>query len=271
MSDRNRVTEPPAYPDRGVPNGAGWRRAAPLIVLVAAAILVLAMGWHRALTLETLVRHRAELMAFVNEHVLGAIAAFVALYVAVVSLSLPGATILTVAGGILFGTAIGGVAAMVGATLGAAVIFLVARSAFGETLVRRAGPRLQKLAEGFRRNAVSYMLFLRLVPVFPFFLVNLAGAAFRVPLPTFVATTAIGIVPATFAFALTGRGLDSALAAQAEAFRACEAAGRSDCEIGFDLYAALTPQLLLAMFALGCLALVPVFVSRFQAPPDRSR
>src|SRR5690606_3435559 len=121
-------------------------------------------------------RHREAIDAFVTEHRLLAVLAFVGIYVVTVALSLPGATFLTVTGGFLFGVALGASAAVVGATLGAIVIFLVARTALGEPLMRKAGPRAVRLAKGFRQDAFSYLLFLRLVPAFPFFLVNLVPA-----------------------------------------------------------------------------------------------
>ena len=121
-------------------------------------------------------RHRDALSAFVDAHYVAALAAFMALYITAVSLSIPGALFLTITGGFLFGVIVGGAAVVVAATIGAIVIFLVARSAFGEYVVRRAGPRLSKICDGFCADAFSYLLFLRLVPLFPFFLVNLAPA-----------------------------------------------------------------------------------------------
>jgi uncharacterized membrane protein YdjX (TVP38/TMEM64 family) len=231
------------------------RRFAPVVVVLLAMVLVFASGAHRHLSLETLVRH---------------LGAFVAIYIVVVSLSIPGALFLTITSGILFGTLIGGAASVVGATTGATVIFLVARSACGENLVRRAGPLACKLAAGFRADAFSYLLFLRFVPAFPFFLVNLVPAIAGVKLRTFVVATAIGIVPATFAFAFFGSGLDSVLAAQEGPYRACLAAGRSECPIHFDVSALVTPQLLAAFAALGALALIPVLVKRLRARHARS-
>jgi uncharacterized membrane protein YdjX (TVP38/TMEM64 family) len=154
---------------------------------------------------------------------------------------------------------------VVAATIGASIIFLIARSAFGEYVVRRAGPRLSKILDGFCADAFSYLLFLRLVPLFPFFLVNLAPALVGVRLGTFVAATALGVIPATFVFASVGAGLDSVINAQAAAYHACLAAGRTDCRVDFDPAAALTPQLIGALVALGLLALVPVVVKRFSA------
>jgi uncharacterized membrane protein YdjX (TVP38/TMEM64 family) len=189
------------------------RRFAPVAVVIVAMVAVFASGVHRHVSLETLVRHRMAIDAFMAHHMIAALGVFVAIYIMVVALSIPGALFLTITGGVLFGTLIGGAASVVGATVGATVIFLVARSACGETLIRRAGPLACKLAEGFRADAFSYLLFLRFVPAFPFFLVNLVPAVAGVKLRTFMAATAIGIVPATFAFAFFGSGLDSVLGA----------------------------------------------------------
>jgi len=238
-------------------------RVAPVVVIALAAFLVFAMGWHRQLSLETLVRHRAALDDFVNAHFALALAAFVAIYVTAVSLSIPGAVFLTIAGGLLFGVIVGGAAVVVAATIGATVIFLIARSAFSDYVVRRAGPRLSKIVDGFCADAFSYLLFLRLVPVFPFFLVNLAPALVGVRVPIFIAATAIGVIPATFVFASVGAGLDSVIHAQSSMYDACVAAGRVDCRLDFDPAAALTPQLIGALIALGLLALVPVVLRRF--------
>jgi uncharacterized membrane protein YdjX (TVP38/TMEM64 family) len=245
--------------------GLTLRRFAPLLVIVLLAGLIFAMGWHRELTLENLIKHRVALSAFVDAQFIAAIAGFVALYITVVALSLPGATFLTIAGGVLFGVMIGGLATLVGATIGATIIFLIAKSAVGEYLVRRAGPRLAKIAAGFRKDAFHYLLFLRLVPLFPFFLVNLAPAVVGVPLRTFLAATALGIVPATFAFAFVGAGLDSALGAQQAAYSRCLASGRADCRLSFDLGMLATPKLIAAFVALGVIALIPVAVKKWRA------
>jgi uncharacterized membrane protein YdjX (TVP38/TMEM64 family) len=173
--------------------------------------------------------------------------------------------VLTITGGVLFGVVIGGAAASVGATIGAICIFLIARSAVGEQLARRAGPLAERLAEEFRADAFSYLLFLRLVPLFPFWLVNLVPALCGVRLATFAAATAIGILPATFAFAFVGAGLDSVIAAQDAAYRACLAAAHPDCRLDFHLKEAITPQLIGALAALGVLALIPVAVKRLRA------
>ena len=202
-------------------------------------------------------------------HKVAALAAFVGLYVVAVALSIPGAVLLTVAGGFLFGVVIGGVSVVIGATIGATLVFLIARGAFGDILVRRAGLRLAKIGEGFRADAFNYLLFLRLVPLFPFWLVNLAPAVFGVGFGPFVTATALGIIPGTFAFAFVGRGLDSVIAAHGAAYDACIAAGRANCHIGFDLHAAITPELIVAFVALGIAALIPVILKRIRARRNR--
>src|SRR3954464_10440425 len=200
---------------------ARLRRFAPVVVIVLAMVAVFASGAHRHVSLETLVKHRMAIDAFITAHGVAAVAAYMAIYIAVVALSIPGSLFLTITGGILFGVAVGGVATVISATIGATIIFTVAKGACGESLVRRAGPLACKLVDGFKADAFSYLLFLRLVPAFPFFLVNLAPALVGVKLRTFMAATAIGIVPATFAFAFFGSGLDSVLAAQEGGYRAC--------------------------------------------------
>jgi uncharacterized membrane protein YdjX (TVP38/TMEM64 family) len=251
--------------------GVRLRRFAPLAVVIVAMAAVFASGAHRHVSLETLVRHRIAIEAFIDAHMIAAVAAFMALYVVAVALSIPGSIFLTIASGVLFGTIVGGAASAISATVGAAIIFLVAKSACGETLVRRAGPLASKLADGFRADAFSYLLFLRLVPAFPFFLVNLVPALAGVRLSTFVAATSIGVIPATFAFAFLGSGLDSVIAAQERIYRTCLDTGRTDCDLPFDFGMIATPQLLAALATLGVIALVPVAIKRLRARPADSR
>lgn len=238
------------------------RRFMPLAVVLALIGLAYALGLHRDISFETLIRNRAAIDRLIAQNELAAVAGFIALYVAVVGLSLPGGAILTVAGGFLFGTMVGTGASCLGALGGATIIFLIARSAAGEWLTRRAGPLAARLAEGFRADAFHYLLFLRLVP-FPFWLVNLAAALFGVRLGTFLAATAIGIIPATATFAIFGAGLDSVIAMQEAQYTACLGSGRKDCSVDFDLSHVLTPTLIVALAAIGALALVPVLARRF--------
>jgi uncharacterized membrane protein YdjX (TVP38/TMEM64 family) len=241
------------------------RRFVPVAVVILAMVAAFCSGLHRQISLETLVQHRMAIDAFITVHGVAAVAGFMAIYITVVALSIPGASLLTMSSGILFGVVVGGTASVIAGTVGATIVFLIARSACGETLARRAGPLANKIASGFCANAFSYLLFLRLVPAFPFFLVNLAPALVGVKPSTFVAATAIGVVPGTFAFAFLGAGLDSVLAAPGSAYRACLASGATDCKLQFDLGMIVTPQLLCAFAALGVIALIPVVVKRWRA------
>jgi len=240
------------------------RRFAPVVLVILAAGAVFAMGWDRYLTLETLVRHRAALAELIDAHYPLAIASYIAIYIAVAGLSIPAGALLTMMGGILFGWRVGGCATVVGATVGATIIFLVARTACGEFLARRAGSFVAKIADGFRADAFSYLLFLRLVPGFPFVVVNIVPGLVGVPLRTFVSATALGIIPGTFAYALAGAGLASALMAQEGPYKACLAAGRPDCRLDFTLSAAFTPELIAAIVALIVVALIPLVLRRWR-------
>ena len=257
MPEFERPAEPPS-------NFA--RRLVPLVAVILLAAIAYYVFGRDGLSLEALLRHRAEIDAFVAGHRLLAILAYIGVYIAVVALSLPGALFLTVCGGFLFGLLGGAAAAVTGATIGATIIFLVARSALGEPLLRRAGPRAAKLAKGFRDDAFSYLLFLRLVPAFPFFLVNLVPAIAGVRLVPFVTATALGVIPGAAAYAFAGTGLDSVIAVQKQAYDACLAAGSAGCHLAFDAMDIVTPQLLGALVALGLLALVPVVVRRLRKP-----
>jgi uncharacterized membrane protein YdjX (TVP38/TMEM64 family) len=249
----------------------GWRRLLPLLVLGAVMALVFSMGWHRYLTLESIAANRDALQAAITEHWLLAILGYVALYGVVVALSLPGASVMTLSGGLLFGWFFGGLAAIVGATIGATGIFLIARTAAGETLRAKAGPWIAKLQDGFKEDAMSYLLFLRLVPAFPFWLINLAPALLGVPLSTYVIATFIGIIPGTFAFASVGAGLDSVIAAAKADYAACVVGkGAAACKLTINAGSLVTKELLLAFAALGVTALIPVALKKWRSTRAKS-
>lgn len=265
--DANQPDAPRAGIGEAVPRKTWLRRLAPLIVIAAAAGVIVSQGWHNLISFQQLALNQQALQAWIGENLTGALAVYTGIYVAVVALSLPGGAVLTVAGGLLFGWLLGGLVTVVAATLGATAIFLIARSSLGEPLAARAGPWLGRFRSGFQENALSYLLFLRLVPVFPFWVVNLAPALLGVSLRDFVVATGLGIIPGTFAFAFAGVGLDSVLAAQREAFQACQAtreAGDPACSFQFDASTLITPELLIAFAALGIVALIPAIVKKLR-------
>ena len=240
------------------------RRLLPLLAIVVIAAVAYFTVDKDSLFV-ALVRNLETIDAFVADHQVLAVLAYIGIYAAAVAVSLPGATFLTITGGFLFGLAIGASAAVVGATIGATAIFLIARTALGETLLQRAGPRATQLARGFREDAFSYLLFLRLVPAFPFFLVNVVPAFAGVRLATFIAATGIGIIPGATAYAFAGSSLGSVIAAQKKAYDACVAAGSADCHVTLTRDEVLKPEVIGALIALGLLALVPVVVKRLRA------
>ncbi len=232
-----------------------WRRWVLPAALVAGLIAFFALGLGRYLTFQSLEENRSWLLAAVARHYGVMVIAFVALYALATALSLPGATMFTLTGGFLFGLVPGTAYAVTGATIGAAILFVVAKSSFGERLRARASGFVQRLAEGFQRDALSYLLFLRLVPLFPFWLVNLVPAFLGVSLRIFVVGTFFGIIPGAFVYASIGNGLGVILDQ-----------GRQP-----DLGIVLRPQILLPILALAVLALVPVVhkrVSRRGKPKD---
>jgi uncharacterized membrane protein YdjX (TVP38/TMEM64 family) len=239
-----------------------WRYA-PLALIVLAMAAVFGTGSHRYFSLETLLEHRERLQVFVEEHRNKALILYMLVYITVVTLSIPVGVFLTILGGFLFGWLVGGAAAAISATIGGVGIFLVARTSFGDVLLRRAGDRIQRLADGFRQDAFSYLLFVRFVPIIPFWLTNLASALFGVKLRTFALATMIGVIPATYAFAVAGSGLDSIIEKQQAARDACLAAGNTDCGLDLGLRTLITPQILVAFVALGILALTPIILRRF--------
>jgi uncharacterized membrane protein YdjX (TVP38/TMEM64 family) len=183
--------------------------------LVVGALTAFALlrwsGLSSYLSLDTLKTHRETLVGFVKSNFILAAVVYLIVYICAVAFSLPGAVFLTLSGGFLFGAAFGTILTVTGATIGATIIFLFARTLLGDNALDRFGAPAAKLADGIRRNAGSYLLVLRLVPLFPFFLVNLVPAFVGVPLTTYVLTTFFGIMPGTAVFSLAGAGLGSVL------------------------------------------------------------
>jgi uncharacterized membrane protein YdjX (TVP38/TMEM64 family) len=218
-------------------------------VLLAGLGLFFAFGLQHYLTCATLQDNRLWLLAWVGANWLPALAAFMIIYATSVALSVPGGAPLTVAGGFLFGAAPATVMVVVAGTAGATLLFLAARTAFRGSLAARAGPWLARLEQGFAKNALSYLLILRLVPLFPFFVVNLVPALLGVRLRTYVIGTFLGIIPGSFVYASVGAGLGSIF----------DAGGK--CSLAH----AVTPQVTVGLLGLALLALLPVAYKRLAA------
>ncbi|MEI8145930.1 MAG: VTT domain-containing protein [Alphaproteobacteria bacterium] len=220
-----------------------WIALAIVLLLVA----VRASGLADVLSLETLRAHRATLSTWVGANTTLAALTYVALYIAVAMTALPGAIWVTVAGGFLFGASLGTLLTVIGATIGACVVFFFAAKIFGADAIQRFGSAAAKLAENLRKDAASYLLVLRLVPVFPFFLVNLVPAFVGVKLPIFAITTFLGIIPGTFVFSLAGAGLGRVLDQGGE----------------FSVAKVLTPEIWGGLIGLALLSLASIPIRRW--------
>jgi uncharacterized membrane protein YdjX (TVP38/TMEM64 family) len=224
------------------------KRFGPVLLLVALAAVVWTSDLLHYATFATLGRQQAALQAFVAAQPVAAPLAFTALYAAMVTLSIPGGAPMSVAAGILFGVVPGSVYAVTGAEAGAVAVFLLARTVAGDFLRRRAGGLLDRVRPGLQQNGFSYLLALRLLPIVPFWLTNLAAPLAGMRLTPYAAATLLGIIPATVVFVSLGAGLGDALAA----------GQRPDLGIVF------TPRVLLPILALAALALVPVGWRRWR-------
>ena len=231
------------------PSSFTFKRLLPLLALIVGLIAFFALGLQRYVSFETLRDNRVGLLNWVQQHGLLAALLYMGIYAAAVAFSLPGGLVLSITGGFLFGALWGSLYIVIGATTGATALFIIAKSALGDLLRAKAGPWLQKMEGGFRENALSYLLVLRLVPLFPFFVVNLVPAFLGVPLSTYVLGTFFGIMPGTFVYASVGAGLGSIF----------------DRGETFSATGILTPQIVLALVGLAVLALIPVVYKKVRA------
>lgn len=223
---------------------AGWSRKLPILVILLVAVTG-AVFFRDQLSFGTLARHHEALIAFRDAHYLATVAAFLAAYVAIVALSLPGGTVATLTGGFLFGLFPGVFYNVIGATVGAVLIFLAARSGFGAKLsekLQSGDGKVARLIAGLRQNEWSVLLLMRIVPAVPFFLANLIPAFTGTRLSVYAATTFLGIIPGAFVFTSVGSGLGDVFAAG---------------EVP-DLGVIFTPSILLPILGLAALAGLPI-------------
>ena len=218
-----------------------WIRLWPVYVIAAGLIAAWQFGLFRYLSLETLQAHNRTLQGFVEAHLLLAVLAYVAIYAAATVFMLPGALWITITGGLVFGLIGGSLATIAGATLGASLLFFAAKTSLGRTLHERAGKFVRRMENGFRENAISYMFALRLLPVVPFPVANIAPALLGAKYRDYALTTALGIIPGVVAYTWIGASLGATFDA-----------GETDNL--FDVVKNFIP----AFVALGIVALLPV-------------
>ena len=230
-----------------------WKRVAVLVLLGTLIGVVLSTGIQDHLSLSALRDNREVLADFVSRNYLTGVTVFIAAYIIIVTLSIPGAVWLSLAGGFVFSVGPATLYIVVAATTGATLVFLLARYVLGNSFRQKAGGAIERMRSGFQKNAFNYMLALRIVPLFPFFLVNIAPAFLNVSLRIYVAGTALGIVPGTFVYAWIGSGLGAALDTGA------------DIAPGSVIYQS---YIIGPLLGLGMLALIPVAYRRFWTKTD---
>jgi uncharacterized membrane protein YdjX (TVP38/TMEM64 family) len=234
-------TEPEAPAARS-PRGRALRFAL-LALFVGVVLAFFALGGQRYLTLDAVKANRDALLAFTQQHFATSLVVAFAVYAGATAFSLPGGLLLSLTVGFIFGRWVGTGLVVAAATVGATLVFLAARYIFADAARRRLGAWGERINAGFTENAFSYLLFLRLVPVFPFFLVNLAPAFTSIPLRTYVAATLVGIIPGTFVFVNVGQTL-----------------GRIESLSGL-----VSTETLGAFALLGLFALVPVLLKQLRS------
>ena len=225
---------------------AGYLKSfAPFIILLGGLGFALSQGWQQYLTLESFAENISWLDAQIAANFLLALATFMLVYAAATAFMVP-ASFLTIAGGVLFGLAFGTGATVIGATIGACLLFLAARTSIGETLRSIVGPFLDKMQKGFNEDAMSYLFALRLIPAFPFAVVNIAPAILGAKFRDYFITTLLGIIPGTLAYTWIGVAVGDTL----------RAGGDVDIKT-------LASNFIPALIALGVVALIPIAYKKF--------
>lgn len=226
----------------------------PILILVLGFLIVYFSGLLDYLSFETLKMHRKSIVSFVSERYFLSSLGFIFLYILAIAFSIPGGVFLTILGGFLFPQPLSTIYVVFSATIGATLLFLAAKTAFRDFFEKKVSKGfLKKMEKGFQENGSSYLLFLRFIPLFPFWLVNLAPAFFGASLWTFVWTTFVGIIPGSFVYAQTGAGLGAIL----------------DTDKPFSLDAIFNWKMRIALICLALLSLTPIIVKKMKKKHDR--
>ncbi|MBP6986206.1 MAG: TVP38/TMEM64 family protein [Alphaproteobacteria bacterium] len=224
------------------------KRTAWIAFYISLIALFFYLDLHKFISLDSLKHYRADMLAFVDSHPLISALLYVILYASLIALSVPGGSAMTITGGFLFGALWGMGLAVTAATLGATGIFFLVQTTFGKPLKARAGPWLKKMSAGFQENAFSYLLILRLVPLFPFFVVNLVPGLLGVSTRVYILATAIGIVPGTYVLSSFGTGIGQIIDSGSE----------------ISTKGILTPEIVTALIGLAILSLLPVIYKKYK-------
>ncbi len=248
------------------------RQFLPLVGLTLLVLVAYLQGWHQHLSFTQFALKFDELQTYIAENFWAALFVYIGLYITITALFIPAGALVTIAGGLLFGWLFGTLATVIGATIGAVLLFLIVKTSLGELLKAKAGPWLQELQKGFDENALSYMFFLRLVPLFPFWLVNVAPAFLGVRLSTYSFATFFGIMPGSLAYSYIGQGLQSVIVAHKQTIEACmvEKGTAALCNSGLDLKSLITKDIFIALLLLSLVALIPVVIKRLRVKTNQA-
>ena len=221
----------------------------PIVILVLGIVVFFALGGHHYLSLEVIKNNYQSLVDFTNDNFITGCLIFSIVYILVVAFSIPGASVMTLVGGFLFGVYVGSVLVVLSATIGAVIVYLAVKSAIGDILKSKAKGNIEKMRNGFENDAFNYLLSIRLIPIFPFFIINIACGMLGVKLKDFFLATLIGIIPGSVIYVWVGTGLGFALK-QGE-----------DLNLGIIFQ----PQFILPIIALALLSLVPIIYKKYRS------
>ena len=230
------------------------RRIGPVLLILLLLLLLYTFRVNQYLTFSSLQLHHQQLISWTNENYLSAVAVFMIIYILCVAASFPGALILTLTGGLLFGLFWGALFVVISATIGSILIFLIVKYAFSDWIAQKTSGWVNKMRHGFQHNAFSYLLVLRLMPIFPFWVVNIVPALLGVKARTFVLATFLGIIPGSMIYASVGNSLNHLF----------EQGQTPKLKIIFS------PEIFVPLLALALLSLMPIFYKKIKGSYEQS-
>lgn len=224
------------------------KRFIPLALLIIGLVLFFYFKLYRYLSFAQLKAHRDLLLQWTSTHYWLAVLAYFIIYILAVAISIPGAVFLTLTGGFLFGIVYGTIYTVIAATIGATLLFIAVKTAFGTWLASKASTWVKRMQQGFQKNAFNYLLFLRLLPLFPFWAVNIVPALLNMRLMPFMIATLVGIIPGSLVYVALGNGLQEVFASNQTP----------------NLGIIFKPAILLPILGLATLALVPIIYRKYK-------
>ena len=211
-------------------------------------LLAIIFGWTDYVSLESFRTRQLGIVAFIKSEYYLSILIFIGLYVVSTALSIPGALILTMIGGYLFGALLGAFFSLIGAVVGASILFIAARSAFGDLFKPKMGSSVERMRKELTKNAFFYLLALRLAPIFPFFVINIAPAFLNISFSNYFFASLLGMIPGTAVYALMGSGLHKTLMAGERFYNIPN----------------VSLEFLAGLVGLAVLSLVPILIRRWK-------